>query len=375
MSSATAGASRIDALTGLRFFAAASIFYLHIGGHFVAPGSTTPFEFAGGVPLFFALSGFVLTVSFRSGSLRDFYIARVARIWPAHIAALLLLFTVFWPWSKVYFQSTESLISLALNILLLQDWIPRLEFYGGYNAVSWSISAELFFYAIFPAVYLAVKAAPVRSLAITVTVVVLWILLLPLVDPAIPPLWLGSMNPITGTWPFMLGIAGGFWFLRRKADFASVSRAKWTVVEVAVIASVIGMNSLFSEWDLPNASPAMRSFLSCLGPSPIYALLIVCFAMSQGHIARFLSTRLLVYLGEVSFSFYLVHQIIIRWHADYAALFGDMSNGMRLAGVLAASLAISMAIYHLVEIPARGKIRRLGRSLDLLERAKCPQAQ
>lgn len=71
--------NRVDALTGLRFFAAAAIVLTHSQtGYFFQPGTFAPFDLSGAVPLFFVLSGFVLTVnSAKYASHADFLVALI----------------------------------------------------------------------------------------------------------------------------------------------------------------------------------------------------------------------------------------------------------------------------------------------------------
>jgi peptidoglycan/LPS O-acetylase OafA/YrhL len=80
----------------MRFFAAAMIVVFHSGGRL-----TTLFALEQGVSFFFVLSGFILTYVYPTLSgghrLRDFYVARVARIWPAHLATFLLLLCLIQP--------------------------------------------------------------------------------------------------------------------------------------------------------------------------------------------------------------------------------------------------------------------------------------
>src|ERR1700723_3432182 len=74
----------IPALTGLRLFAAMAIVLTHSQtGYFFQMGAFAPFDLDGAVPVFFVLSGFILTLGankYKSWS--DFFVARFARIWP-----------------------------------------------------------------------------------------------------------------------------------------------------------------------------------------------------------------------------------------------------------------------------------------------------
>ena len=133
---------KLNALTGLRFFAAllivihhSSVFDLHVPNFF----------YDHGVSFFFVLSGFILAhVHPRLDGKREvalFIWDRIARIWPAHVVMLLVVVAVL---------RTPLTLAFPLNFLLVQGWIPVGKYYFSYNAVSWSVSTELAFYLSFP---------------------------------------------------------------------------------------------------------------------------------------------------------------------------------------------------------------------------------
>src|SRR5262249_40103508 len=108
---------------------------------------------AQGVCFFFVLSGFILTYVYprfeRPAEIGTFLWARLARLWPVHVAAmgfgLLLLPWHFW--SQILACKGKVLLA---HLFLVQAWIPKCEYYFGINPVSWSISAEWLFYLCFP---------------------------------------------------------------------------------------------------------------------------------------------------------------------------------------------------------------------------------
>src|SRR5579862_2344360 len=91
-----AGRPRIESLTGLRWFAALAVYFDHFRLLGVPGWMTTMFENGYmGVTVFFVLSGFILTVNYRStlsspslSAIRDFAVARVARVYPTYLLAL-----------------------------------------------------------------------------------------------------------------------------------------------------------------------------------------------------------------------------------------------------------------------------------------------
>src|SRR5262245_7472899 len=89
---------RLDALTALRFFAAAAVVIHHSRGLFLpqALGGWLLAKF--GVSFFFVLSGFILVHVYpelpTGRSVVRFWMARVARLWPLHLVSIGLLFVL-----------------------------------------------------------------------------------------------------------------------------------------------------------------------------------------------------------------------------------------------------------------------------------------
>jgi hypothetical protein len=97
---------------------------------------------------------------------------------------------------------------------------------------------------------------------------------------------------------------------------------------------------------------------------PLFAIAILVFSRSRGLVAKFLSTPLMVWLGEISYAFYLVHQIVIR------ALHHRMLDAWTTAALaFLIALFASAVLYRFVEVP--GKAVMLG----LLSRRERPASQ
>nr|WKF58850.1 hypothetical protein HUO10_003351 [Paraburkholderia busanensis] len=144
---------KLPSLTSLRFFAASAIVlehslpYFHIGETFAAK-----YILIQGVTFFFVLSGFILTHTYSHitgiGAGFQFFYRRVAKVWPAHIIAMLTFYAVFVMGIGIAYHPTEE--SWAANALLLQAWDPTPSGFFAFNSVAWTLSVELFFYAAFP---------------------------------------------------------------------------------------------------------------------------------------------------------------------------------------------------------------------------------
>ena len=150
---------RLDSLTGLRWWAAFAVFCYHMMNFAPVPGLGAVARYGNhGVAFFFVLSGFVLTWSARiSGTtVANFYWRRFARIYPAHVVALLVAIPVFYsvtsatPDPSRFWVKPFAVAPLLLSLVLLQSWFkdPSIRFSG--NPAAWTLGVEAFFYALHP---------------------------------------------------------------------------------------------------------------------------------------------------------------------------------------------------------------------------------
>ena len=305
--SASATPSRginLPRLTSLRALAALIVFGYHIGHHTSwLPGARITSHGYVGVAFFFVLSGFVLTWSTSPGtSARTFWIRRFARVYPSHAA----MFAVALALPVLAFPPT--LVAAGANLVLLQAWFPQWDIAFGINAVSWSLSCEAFFYLLAP---LVIRAARARSLP--------------------------RAGAILGTWAAVCAVTAASLSLQSQA------------------------------WDIAlYTNPLARSGEFVLG-------ILIAIAVERGVRPRLhpalpladlegrrsiLRWRWAVYAGEVSFAFYLVHELVIM---NLAALVGDGGTHVQRVAYPVLALALStvaaIALHHGVERPAQKWIR------------------
>lgn len=142
--------NQLDALTGLRWIAALAVFAQHFMGIMDCKVIRGP---VGGmaVSFFFVLSGFILVYVYKDRLSKTttprFYFTRFARIWPLHAVCLLLM---AWLIPKFLPPTELPWLRVMSHWSLLQAWYPTANWIGCYNGVAWSISAEAFFYLMFP---------------------------------------------------------------------------------------------------------------------------------------------------------------------------------------------------------------------------------
>lgn len=296
----------IRSLTGLRF-----VFALMIFMHHFSMGERVVFPEGGALAVcfFFILSGFVLAYSYQERLVaqeitsRSFYVGRISKLYPLHIlcfivAAALIIKTLSW----------KHLLVAPINLALLQSWIPIKGVYFSFNAVSWFSSDMLFFYLIFPWLALKMRTIEWKKLIVGgMAILSVYLLLVQL----IPATWQHAVfyiNPCFRLLDFTLGIVLFKWlheFKNRTLSFKN----KWfvTVSEVSALALL----ALFIRQ--AGLIPEVYKFaLYYWLPIAFILFVFVFFNNRGGYLARLLSNGWLVRLGEVSFSFYMIHQLIIR---------------------------------------------------------------
>lgn len=353
--------NKLDQLTSLRFFAAFMIVIHHSVGHFGI--ESVGVNWGQGVSFFFVLSGFILAYVYPritgvTGAWR-FWRARFARIWPAYIATLLIGFALV-----PYAWDTQTAFA---NILMVQGWIPLSTFYFSYNAVAWSVSTEVFFYLAFPfLLYQWDRYWKLIFLASTVFLLcfLFAIKLLQLPDYGSPSTGsdgflvtqhgLVYISPVARIFEFIFGmVIAKLWRTIRW----SPSMPTATVLEIGAVVlcalSMIYANHLVHFAQLsPLGAPAAlwlihsSSFLA-------FGLLIFIMAHGRGLVSMLLSRPSLVVLGEISFSLYLLHQILLILYAKNATLLSWVPDSMGFLIYLVVLILSSYLLWVWVEMPGR----------------------
>lgn len=348
----------LNALTSFRFIAALLVFawHTHIWGSVL-----DKYQFGYiGVGFFYILSGFILTYVYffklsKGGmkNVRKFYVARIAKIYPTHILTLVASLPIFIGSIQMLFPEHTKrhfLEFLGINVLLIQSYFPSSLIHFSFNQVAWSISVEIFFYAIFPVlIYLAglyMRKFTVRHLILLI--LLLWLTLLIIVTPMHSEIdsWLLYVFPVARLPEFIVGILLGLIFIKQEQAQAGHALLKkhGTIFEIAVILAL-----LIAIGFSPYIPQSLRYAVWLI---PFWAMIVFIFSHQYGHLSRILSNKRLVYLGEISFSFYMIHQLVIRY-------INNLIVSKPIATVVSLLLAImlSAAVYRYYEEPLRIKIK------------------
>lgn len=391
--------NRIDRLTSVRGFAALYVLLFHCQNTlpWFNLGRLNGFADKGylAVDFFFVLSGFILGYVY----LRDvdagrhrqvrFLALRLARIYPAHLLTLLLaLLITRLPGFAQHAWLDYDLATFISNLLLIHSW--GLHHNLSWNYVSWSISAEWFAYLMFPLFAWASAVARGRArlacllaagLLLLLAVVTGWLHL-----PAGVAVSSGNFLRLQPAEPFSLAadfgvVRVGFEFcagmmMFRAYEVWRLQPPRWTgaatALTVVALFAVLGLH-----WQ---HTALLQDAVAVL----LIAVLILLLGLDHSRISRPLDSRTLIYIGEISYSLYMMHGIafLLYFAGLDAGWFRKPASPTAAYGYAAAVLAFSVAggvlSYHLVETPLRNGFKRWldRRSAPAVPRTQVPaQAQ
>jgi peptidoglycan/LPS O-acetylase OafA/YrhL len=334
-------------LTSLRFVAALLVFVYH--APLAQPFAHEHALGQAGVGFFFLLSGFILTYTY-SGALNtqasvvQFYVARIARVYPAYLVSIALALPVVAVYGSLAWDKSSPGVrvdALVAQVLAVQAWFPREEIYLGINSPAWSISVEAFFYVLFPLLIgsLARAFATSGARAVFAMAALTWACAgAVFAIPHHADVWTTYIFPPVRLVDFVVGMLLGMAFLRGYRLPGSATA--WEIAAVCAIAAAVVA--------IPHVPAGLQY---SLWPLPFWAALIAIVALRGGAISRLLSYPALVGLGEISYAFYLVHLSVLMV-AEHV-----LPPAFASAIGLAASLAAAWLLHVSVERPMRTLIR------------------
>jgi peptidoglycan/LPS O-acetylase OafA/YrhL len=368
---------QIGALTSLRGIAAL-IVVVHHFAYYTLPQtgkflSSYSHFFKNGylcVDFFFILSGFIMAYVYTN----DFYgqvnksdywkylRARFARIYPLHLFTLLVL--VGLELIKMImlggnaFTDKFNLTALVANIFLLQAFdlsCPPLFWCGTYwNEPAWSISVEFIIYTLFPFIlYLILRLNPKGDLIFYVCTLLALFLLIKFTR--------GNLDSIIGlpsiarcSLESVLGI------ITYKVYQQSNYRSR-VIPTVVTAISMIWILGVMHSWTDDYRGIHDWSIL------PACSLLILAVS-NQSHraSAKILNTKILIHLGTISYSIYMVHWCLSElvktvWLSRLdPTFFGGLSVDQCSIGLmifLLTTILASAMTYKFIEVPMRAYLK------------------
>jgi peptidoglycan/LPS O-acetylase OafA/YrhL len=299
-----------------------------------------------GVDLFFVLSGFILASVYAAlvpAQWGRFWVKRAFRVFPLNTAVL--GFCALCALAGIRSGAAVIWPDLPWHLLMLQSFVPGHR--PGWIFVNWSVGIELICYTLFPLLVLALQRVGRAGAVVSVLVVAAL------------------------TYHLQLRVLGGFFsfdaVLRCGSEFLLGATAGTLalrmprlpvlaagVLEVAALGALVfgTTGGLGAEWCAALGSRRMAT-VPLAAAALIYAL-----ASDAGPLARILRAWPLFWLGQLSFSLYMIHWPLMTRAAVLAWLWSRGPPGLGVigvwgAGVLALGLGLSALTYRFIEVPGR----------------------
>ncbi len=316
-------------LNGLRFIAAFVVIVHHLEQiklFFGLPSLFYKWHFIKivgelGVTLFFTLSGFLITYLLlaekeRFGTVfaKEFYVRRILRIWPLYylliILGLFVLPHIDFFKIPIYTEGVQYRFGLKtfFYLILFPNVVSNLYAYMPYIAQTWSIGIEEQFYLIWP--WIVKKSANYLKVLFTIVfgLLILTNILYQFADHSEDISQTSSATKaITFVYKFFamlrigcmaIGGIGAYYLYTKK--WAILKPVFSSFAQIVSTGLVLGM--MFFGVEIPYINHEFYSFL--------FIIIILNFAANPNCLAS-LENKVLDYLGKISYSIYMWHNIAI----------------------------------------------------------------
>ena len=296
------------------------------------------------VDMFFVLSGFILTLVYHElnpAGLGNFALRRILRIFPLHLFVLAVLAAL----SLAHLANGQvELATLPIVAFMLSPYVGLTH--GLWNPVIWSTGVELSCYLAFPLALPALRRLGLPALVLLALAAAYGAWLNQLTQTHNAGIWTGWGAILRGWSGFWLGVPVGLIALR-----VTLPRLVAILLELAALAGL--------GW-------ACAHYYSPLVPLAT-AGLIWALTRQAGPASWLLRQRPMVFLGQVSFSLYMLQIPLLDvlsklWPLPQSQVLG-LRGALHLAAYLLALIALSALAYKFIERPGQRFHRVLRRPL------------
>lgn len=322
----------IHTLTGLRGLAALMVFISHAANEGILPDIWSNGFGQTGVMIFFVLSGFLMShlyihEEFNRANIVKYALARVARVLPLYFALItisIIISTYFFS-DFIYDFSENSQTILALALLQAPY-------------VFWSIPVELHFYIIFIGFWFLYKrkySPVILSLFVGLT----------LVPTAILFLGFSKLPKIVSlySYAFFIGVATALF--QEQIRNSELIRKYSAIAGYPLIILLLFVYTPFNKQQY-GLIYSENTYLQTWG-DPVTWLIVygifICAVLNSKSLA-FLNYRPFVYLGGISYGFYLIHYPVIMYFKDI-----KINSALQVILAFIVTALLSHISYHYFE--------------------------
>lgn len=303
------------------------------------------------VDFFFVLSGFIIAFNYKhnfekgiSGhQLYVFMVKRIARIYPLHIFILLcfILIPLAHTLTNRPFDSQQyNLLAFFYKFFLVDLWMVGQEYWNSWNTPSWTISGEMFAYLVFPLVCVALGRGTIRHYAFFLVALVLiaWcyeaMLSRSLGDN------ISHLGLLRCVLSFICGVCIFEFHLGKLIKSAKNNRILFYLSAIILIFLLLYVEK--------------NHFYVPL----LFSLLLLTSLGFRDGFHKFLELRWMLILGEISYSLYLSHILILTLCIMFFLEDASQASLMQIAAYLGITILFSIFTYNFIEVPMRRHVTK-----------------
>lgn len=309
------------------------------------------------VNYFFILSGFIMVVAYYKPAnalvqfnKRKYFINRFARIYPVYLLALLLLVLFVTGFDKSLYMHFG--LRLPLEFLLVQSWVGKTSL----NFPGWTLSVEMFFYICFPFLLQFLSKRTNWELVVSGSLVFFLNLIANIYFSDSYKLesnvgLFQHFSPVFHIATFVEGIIAGLLFIKNynflKNKQFRIKIICYTLASLYLLISITAFN--FPKYH-------HNGLLV-----PAYFLFILAFSF-ESKWTSFYSNRLFVYLGDISYSLYILQVPVWLFYRHFTAGM-SLDNNLSFYLYLLILMAVSSLVYSFYERTVQNWIKTQSRYL------------
>lgn len=339
---------KVRSLQGLRGIAILLIFISHYPFlRNAAGGNALGWAGALGVELFIMLSGYLSARQNDASVLvrgAGYFKQKIAKFYPLHIFTLAcaLPFSLGLLFLDRHFNTW---IKLGLNALLLQSWVPIENVYFSFNLVSWYLSTNAFFILVGPVVLKHISDISLKKLVVVFSVTLVFqVVWCELVSATSIAHWAVYIFPVVRFLDFILGSC--VYYVSRELRKISIQH-KLTMV-VCLLFTAVASSVVLLSLSLNSQS---EFYSVCAWTLPCTMLLLSVALAEEWLLTVFrcvFENFFIVFVGNISFEFFLLHQLIIRYGSVLANKIGFESDILFGCVLLLTSIFVSCVVRYVL---------------------------